>query len=32
MDDIGMRRHVKTIAIVIVVAMLALAAASLLGG
>lgn len=32
MDDIGMRRHVKTIAIVVVVAMLALAAAALLGG
>lgn len=32
MDDIGMRRHVKTIAIVVVVAMLAIAAAALVGG
>lgn len=32
MDDIGMRRYVKTIAIVVVVAMLVIAAAALVGG
>jgi hypothetical protein len=31
-NDVGMRRHVRTIAMVVVVAMLVLVAAALLGG